>query len=83
MTAYKIIMGFAMIFICMILWIVLNEVMVNTGAIFNAMNVTSDVIERNTIAISLFYYILFFIVIAFGIWIIKSTIKKNNMEGYD
>jgi nitrogen fixation-related uncharacterized protein len=78
MTAYKFLIGFAMVLICIFLWIILNDTVATIGSIFNAGITDPDAIARNNTAVALFYYTMLFIILAFALWILKSS--QDNKE---
>jgi len=81
-TAFKLVIGFAMIVIAMLLWIPLNEVVGQVGGIFNAMttgNATYDaeMIERNNIGAAIFSAVPIFLILAYGIWVLRSAVVES------
>lgn len=83
MNTYKFIMGIGMLFISMILWIPLNETVSIAADIFNGMTTDADTIARNNIMVQIFYYLIFFFIIAFGIWILKTSLEDRQTQGVD
>lgn len=80
MSAYKIALIIAVMIICIFLWVCFNEVVTIVSPIFNGMvnaTATPDVIERNNMATSVFYWTLLIIIIVCGIWILKGTLESD------
>ena len=77
MNAYKFIIGIGMLFISMILWIPLNETVSDVAVICNNLTTDADTIVRNNIIVQIFYYILFFFMVAFGIWLLKTSLEDR------
>ena len=80
MSGYKLILGFIAIIVIAFLWIVLNEIFVDTGDILNALTSDADTITRNDMAISIFYYSLFFMIIVIAIYLVKNALGENKNE---
>lgn len=81
MSGFKLVIGFVAIIIIGLLWIGLNEVMVNVGSVFNSMTTDADTITRNNMGLSIFYYSLFFMIIVIAIWVVKSSLDERD-RGY-
>jgi len=81
MSAFKFIIGIAAIVFITIVWIVLNEGVIEVGSVMNEMvtnNVTGpDIIIRNNMMVSMFFYSLFFLIMVVSIWILKTTVDEG------
>ena len=83
MSGYVMVLGFIAIVVIAFLRIPLNEVINTIGTTFNNMTTDTDTINRNNMAVSAFFYTLFFMVIAVIIWIIKSSLdSRGNIYEY-
>lgn len=80
MSAYRIILIVAVLVIVMFVWIVFNETVADLGGTLNGMlnaSADADTIARNNTAVSIFYWSLLVIIMAAGIWILKSSLEKD------
>jgi hypothetical protein len=73
MTAYEFVIGFIAIITVAILWIGLNEAIVLIADILNAGVSDAATLERNVMAVSIFFYSLFAVIIAIGINVLKTV----------
>lgn len=76
-TAFKLVMGFIMIAVSLVLWIPLNEMTGQIGDIFNGMTTDVDAIARNNTVVALFGATPVFLLLAYGIWVIKSAVDER------
>lgn len=78
MSAYRIAIAAAVLVIIIFLWIPLNDVTQDIGSRFNDMVNESerpDVIEKNNMALSIFYWSLLIIIFAVGILLLKNSLE--------
>ena len=81
-TGYRLIMGFIIIAVSLIVWLPLNDAVDQAGDIFNAMDTgnatyTAEMIERNDMVLGLFANLPVFLLFVYGIWVIKSAMDKR------
>lgn len=82
MSAYKFILGFIMVIASIIfLWIPANEVLTTiTGVMNDAVSGNVAAIARNNMYFQIFYYSVFFMLMMFGIYILKESSSKGGDE---
>jgi len=83
-TGYRLVMGFIIVAACLLVWLPLNDVMEQAGDIFNGMDTgnatyTSDMIERNNMVLALFANAPVFLLLVYGLWVIKSAMDERKV----
>lgn len=81
-TGYKLVMGFIIVTVCLVLWLPLNDAAEEVGAVFNNMttgNATYDaeMIERNNTVLAVFANVPLFLLLVYGLWVIKSAMAER------
>lgn len=78
--AYKLVIGFIFLILCFLLWIPMNDVLVDVTSVMNNFTNDTDTINRNNTVFLMFNYIMVFIFIVYIIWVLKPS--KESQYGY-
>jgi flagellar biosynthesis component FlhA len=81
-TGFKLIMGFAIMAIALILWLPLNNTISDVATIFNAVNTTNEtyntqMIEHNNNAAAIFSIFPVFLLFVWGLYVVRSGLDER------
>lgn len=80
MTGFRLMVGVVLIIALSFLWIPLNETVDLLRTEFNDLTTDADVIGRNNMLASIFYFSLFFMFIAIGLWLLRSALEGRGQQ---